>query len=48
MADALARLVLLGRKLMEEPSADVVAEVLRRAVMKLARLLVGLRPQDAA
>jgi hypothetical protein len=49
VADALARLVLLGRRLMgEEPSADVVAEVLHRAVMELARLLVGLRPQDAA
>ena len=48
VADDLARLVRLGRKLMEEPSADVVAEVLQRAVMKLARLLVDLRPQDAA
>src|SRR4051794_8552917 len=42
VADALARLVMLGRKLMEEPSAEVVAEALQGAVMKLARLLVGL------
>jgi hypothetical protein len=33
---------------MEEPSADVVAEALKGGVMRLARLLVGLRPQDVA
>jgi hypothetical protein len=48
VADALWRLVLLGRYLMEEPSCDVIAEVLHGAVMKLARLLVGLRPLEAA
>jgi hypothetical protein len=48
VTDALSRLVLLGRKMMEEPEADVIAEVLHGAVMKLARLLVGLRPQDSA
>lgn len=48
VVDALSRLVLLNRHLMGEPSGDVIAEVLHRAVMKLARLLVGLRPQGAA
>jgi hypothetical protein len=48
VTDALSRLVWLARKMMEEPEADVIAEVLHGAVMKLARLLVGLRPEDAA
>jgi hypothetical protein len=46
--DALARLVALNRHLMGEPSGDVIAEALKGGVMGLARLLVGLRPQDAA
>ncbi len=49
LANALARLVHVGRSLMDAEGAteDQVAEELKGAVLAMARMLTGLRPQGA-